>query len=74
MSNTMTRKQWELFNQTIATATTVLEMRIAELKYRGADASMYESWMREALAAREELHKLGAAIPWAVWIQKEEAA
>lgn len=64
----MTKKQWDLFNNALATATTLLSGRIAELNVRKGDASMYEQWMAEAVEAREALHELGKQMPVSVWL------
>ncbi len=70
---TITRKQWEALNLTVATATTMLQSRIDECKHQRHDASMYEGWLQEAEAARTALSDVAAMIPFDVWFEKEEA-
>jgi hypothetical protein len=69
----MTRKQWDLLNQTVASAQTMLRSRIAEYEAKGHDAAMYQAWLDEADEARTELSRLGSAIPYEVWFAKEAA-
>lgn len=69
----MTRKQWDLLNQTISTALTMCKGRITDYKVKGLNPAMYEGWLREAEAARTELGSIGARMPHEVWSKQEVA-
>lgn len=74
MTPSITRKQWDLFNEATSIALTLVNSKLVEYKSQGYESAVYEGWLEEVREAKLALQAISAAMPFEVWYAKEEVA